>query len=155
MITAKPMMSDKFWILEDTNDGQKVGTLQALDSGYILIMNGTKSVIQEDELSKKYKIKINKKIKSDTVVKSENMVFDYPSAGPAFNVIWNCKKNLPLYTKKNDSKSLHCAGYYIIKFDKGWVESFCPKLVTLTKYQFKGPFKTQIEARSILVKDRI
>ena len=155
MINAKPMMSDKFWILEDDNNGQKVGTLQALDSGYILIINGTKSHIQDDELLKKYKIKINKKSVISTVAKLDNIAFEYPTAGPPYNAIWNCKENLPLYTKKAGSKSLHCAGYYIVKFDKGWVETFCPKLVTLNKYEFKGPFKTQIEARSILVKERI
>jgi len=155
MINAKPMMSDKFWILEDDGNGQKVGTLQALDSGYILIMNGTKSHIQDDELLQTYKIKLNKKSIISTPTKLDNVAFEYPTAGPPHNAIWNCKENLPLYTKKSDSKSLHCAGYYIVKFDKGWVETFCPKLVTLNKYEFKGPFKTQIEARAILIKERI
>lgn len=151
MINAKPMMSDKFWILEE--DGKKVGTLQALDSGYILIMNGSKSYVQNEDLYKQYKIKLEKRaIVSNT--KTDNIVFDYPSATQPFNSVWSYKENLPLYTKKPDSKSLHCAGYYIIKFDKGWVEAFCPKLVTLHKYPYKGPFKTQIEARAILVKER-
>ena len=152
MINAKPMMSDKFWILED--DGRKVGTLQALDTGYILILNGAKSHVQDDELYKNYKIKLEKKSINKSTVKVENIVFEYPSATTPHNPVWSCKENLPLYTKKPGSKSLHCAGYYIIKFDKGWVEAFCPKLVTLTKYEFKGPFKTQIEARAVLVKER-
>jgi len=45
---------------------------------------------------------------------------------------------------------LYCAGYYIIQFDKGWVKSFCPKLVTLERYHSKGPFKTDVEMRSEL-----
>jgi len=152
MINAKPMMSDKFWILEE--DGKKVGTLQALDSGYILILNGSKSFVEDSELYKKYQIHLEKKNMVKKTEKSENIVFEYPSASEPFNSVWSCKENLPLYTKKPASKSLHCAGYYIIKFDKGWVEAFCPKLVTLHKYPFKGPFKTQLEARGVLIKER-
>jgi hypothetical protein len=55
-----------------------------------------------------------------------------------------------LFTKSNKSKSAYCAGYYIIRFDKGWVKSFCPKLITIERYEFKGPFKTEIEMRSEL-----
>lgn len=152
MINAKPMMSDKFWILEE--DGKKIGTLQALDSGYILIMNGAKSYVETSDLYKKYQIKLEKKAIAKQSNTEVNVVFDYPCASKAYNSVWNCKENLPLYTKKPESKSLHCAGYYIIKFDKGWVEAFCPKLVTLHKYPYKGPFKTQIESRAILVNDR-
>ena len=48
--------------------------------------------------------------------------------------MYNVQKKLPLLQKSKKSKSLYCAGYYyIIKFDKGWVRSFCPKLVTLEK----------------------
>ena len=152
MINAKPMMSDKFWILEE--DGKKVGTLQAMDSGYILILDGNKSYVQNEDLYKKYQIKLEKKAIANPNNKVENIVFEYPSATVPYNSVWSCKENLPLYTKKPDSKSLHCAGYYIIKFDKGWVEAFCPKLVTLHKYPYKGPFKSQIEARAVLVNER-
>ena len=38
----------------------------------------------------------------------------------------------------------------VIKFRKGWVKSFCPKLITLERYPFQGPFKTELEMRSIL-----
>ena len=66
------------------------------------------------------------------------------------NVVYNVQKKLPLFTKSKKSKSLYCAGYYIIKFDKGWVRSFCPKLVTLETYDYKGPFKTEFTMREEL-----
>jgi hypothetical protein len=47
---------------------------------------------------------------------------------------------------------LYCAGYYIIHFDKGWVKSFCPKLITVERYETKGPFKTDLEMRTALSK---
>ena len=48
------------------------------------------------------------------------------------------------------SKSLYCAGYYTIKFEKGWVKSFCPKLITVERYQYCGPFKAELEMRTEL-----
>jgi hypothetical protein len=45
---------------------------------------------------------------------------------------------------------LYCAGYYIIRFDKGWVKSHCPKLITLERYPYNGPFKSELEMRSEL-----
>jgi hypothetical protein len=38
------------------------------------------------------------------------------------NSMYDIKRKLPLFTKSEDSKSLYCAGYYVIKFDKGWVK---------------------------------
>jgi hypothetical protein len=64
--------------------------------------------------------------------------------------MYDIKKKLPLFTKSGDSKSLYCAGYYVIKFDKGWVKSFCPKLITLQRYPYQGPFKTEIEMKQVL-----
>ena len=48
------------------------------------------------------------------------------------------------------SKSLYAAGYFIIRFEKGWVKSFCPKMITLDRYESKGPFKTDIIMRTEL-----
>jgi hypothetical protein len=56
-----------------------------------------------------------------------------------------------LFTKSNASKSVYCAGYYAIKFDKGWVKSFCPKLITIQRYENRGPFRTELELKQELV----
>ena len=37
-----------------------------------------------------------------------------------------------------------------MKVDKGWVKSFCPKLITLQRYAYKGPFKTDLEMKQVL-----
>jgi len=60
------------------------------------------------------------------------------------------KRKLPLFTKSQKSKSLYCAGYYVIRFEKGWVKSFCPKLITVERYKTHGPFKTELEMRQEL-----
>ena len=64
-------------------------------------------------------------------------------------------RKLPLYTKNNRSDSVHSAGYYIVLYPtNGWTRSFCPKLVTLEKYPFKGPFKTKQDMALALKQSR-
>ena len=81
---------------------------------------------------------------------STKEIHGFNTSTSPFNVMYNVQKKLPLFTKSKKSKSLYCAGYYIIKFEKGWVRSFCPKLVTLEKYPYKGPFKTEFTMRQEL-----
>ena len=35
---------------------------------------------------------------------------------------------------------------YIIRINKDWLHQFCPKLITLLKYKFHGPIKTEQKA---------
>ena len=42
------------------------------------------------------------------------------------------------------------AGYYIICFEKGWRKAYCPKVITLQRYEYKGPIKSKIEMQQIL-----
>jgi hypothetical protein len=77
-------------------------------------------------------------------------VYEYPCGSKPHNPVYNIKKKLPIYAKSNKSKSLYCAGHYVIQFRKGWVKSFCPKLITLERYPFKGPFKTEEEMKTVL-----
>jgi hypothetical protein len=90
------------------------------------------------------------KIKT-TISQDENCdVYGYPTSCDPFNPMFNVQKRLPLFTKSQASKSLYCAGYYIIRFNKGWVKSFCPKLITIERYENKGPFKTELEMKQVL-----
>jgi hypothetical protein len=79
-------------------------------------------------------------------------VHGYDTSCVPHNPLFDVKNKLPLFTKSPKSKSLYCAGYYIIRFEKGWVKSFCPKAITLERYKFKGPFKTNLEMRTELSK---
>ena len=57
---------------------------------------------------------------------------------------------LPLFKKTKTSRVHHCAGYYCLKFPKGWIHSFCPKLSTIEKYEYAGPFMTKTEMKAHL-----
>jgi hypothetical protein len=57
------------------------------------------------------------------------------------------RKDLPLYTKIEGGTIYYAAGYYCINFDKGWKHANGPKLSTIEKYGYRGPFKTLLEAK--------
>ena len=58
---------------------------------------------------------------------------------------------IELYTKTENSQSFFCAGYYVVHWEDGSNSpSYCPKLITLSRYEFDGPFKTRIEMQETL-----
>lgn len=145
---AKPVLEDKFWILED--NGQKVGTIRSNENGVTLTVGKQNQTFKKlDELKQKMKVSFTGK---DVVVteKQEHEVHGFPCKTKPFNPIYDLKRKLPLYTKTEGSQSFFCAGYFCIKFDNGWVPAYCPKLITLGRNEFMGPFKTKLEANEAL-----
>ena len=59
-------------------------------------------------------------------------------------------EDLPIYAKIEGKGIYYAAGYYCINFEKGWKKSHGPKLATLLKYGYEGPFKTELEMRQRL-----
>jgi hypothetical protein len=51
------------------------------------------------------------------------------------------KLKLPLFTKRDDSKSWFVAGYFKVKIKGKWRDILAPKLLILDRHEFKGPFK--------------
>jgi hypothetical protein len=140
---AKPVLEDKFWILED--NGQKVGTIRSNENGVVLTVGKENHSFKKlEELKQKMKVSFTGK----ELVKKEKVEYDvhgYFCKTKPYNAIFDLKRKLPLYTKTNDSQSFFCAGYYCIQFDHGWVPASCPKLITLSRNNYLGPFKTKLE----------
>jgi hypothetical protein len=150
-IHAKPIIADKFWIVE--KDGEKFATLRKNEDNRFVMSNesGIRIYETKESLTKQFgkkffTVKIVKE--SDTALPNE--VHGFPTSTEPYNAMFDIRKKLPLFTKNKDSKSLYCAGYYCIKFEKGWVKSFCPKKITLERYPFKGPYKTELEMKQVL-----
>ena len=147
MKNAKEILKDKFWLVID--NGKNVGTISFDNDHYIVNSDGKYEVY-------KNKSNIKKKLGDLTWTQlkiQETTQYDvhkFVCNSKPYNSMWDLKKKLPLFTKSKKSKSVYCAGYYIIKFNKGWVKSFCPKLITIERYDYKGPFKTEIEMRQQL-----
>ena len=151
---AKPILENRFWILE--SNGEKVGTICRQEDRRFMFScsDGTRIFDTQQQLQKNFSgdwmwgssISAPKEEKEN----EDNSVYDYPSKFKPYNMVFDVKRKLPLFNKSKKSKSLYCAGYYIIQFEKGWVRSYCPKLLTLDSYPFKGPFRTSLEMKTEL-----
>ena len=155
---TKPLIDGKFWLIEA--EGEKLGTLTKEKKGYSFMRKGQKVdladlavfktlfgiEIREEDLKKEKKAKPAKAVEN----KEEYAIYEFPCSSKPYNPLYDVRQKLPIYSKSDKSKSQYCAGYYVIKFRKGWVKSFCPKLITLERYDHRGPFKTEIEMRTVL-----
>ena len=141
---AKAIVEDKFWIIEQDN-GERIGTVAVKNNTVTAVIDNKILTFKNlDELSAKCNITFSKKAKPSKTSTS-NEVYGYPTAHTPNNALWHVERKLPIYTKTEKSNSYHCAGYYIIRFEHGWVKSFSPKLITLQRYEYKGPFKNKVE----------
>jgi hypothetical protein len=151
-VISKTLIPNKEWILK--RDKEKIGSISKNKKGFNFFKKGYKFFLENpDEVKKELGVDLIslpsttfKKVNSITELK----VYDFPCNSKPYSSVYNIKKKLPLYAKSSKSKSQYCAGYYVIKFRKGWVKSFCPKLITLERYKFYGPFKTEQEMKNKL-----
>ena len=153
MIRAKTLIKDKFWIIKQ--NGQKLGTLQKKeDDGWIFLSKADQRQVYhtQESLFQKFGINIFEEPKKKIIEEEQTNfeVHSYQCPQKPYNSMFDVQKQLPIYTKTPKSKSLFCAGYYIICFEKGWRKAYCPKVITLQRYPFKGPMKSKIEMQQVL-----
>jgi hypothetical protein len=150
-IHAKPIVDGKFWIVEQ--GGNKIATLHKKENNKFILSSTTGEVMfnKKQDLTKQFGENFfltNPKVK---VTQADvNECHGFATSVNPYNAMYDVRRKLPLFTKSNASKSLYCAGYYVIKFNKGWVKSFCPKVITLERNEYKGPFKTEFEMKQVL-----
>lgn len=150
MIVLKEI-TDKSWLVLSEDQKERIGLLNLTQQGFTLLSSGgkisfaTKEDVKEFFEEDVFKNIVQPKIaqKKEYFVKGYPVDFDHPHEADK-------ESDLPLFTKTKGSKVFHCAGYYCILFPKGWTHSFCPKKSTLDKYDYKGPFKTEMEMKSHL-----
>lgn len=148
-IKAKPVLDNKFWIVED--GGVRIGTLSRNDDGFVINAKGKIEVYKsEKQLKKKFGKNFLVASISDQDETKTCDVHGYPTKTIPFNSMFDIKRKLPLFTKSETSKSVYCAGYYLIKFNVTWIKGFCPKLITIERNEYLGPFKTEFEMKVAL-----
>lgn len=143
---AKPVVKDKFWIVE--RDGEKCATIQAIDEdgGYAYVHDNYREIFPSIKLlSKKYNIVFEKAERKKAVV--ENNIWGFPTVGKPHNALFDVQRYLPIYTKTKVSKSFFCGGFYAVNIDGTWVKSYCPKLIILKRNEYCGPFATEEAAK--------
>ena len=149
--TAKILIPDQEWLVKDNN--KKIGSITKSEKGYIFHKKGKQIGFNDlAEIKKQFGIAIFEenlqKIKHEPT-NDNYFIYDFPCSSKPYDPVYSIKRKLPLYAKSSKSKSQYCAGYYIIKFQK-WAKSFCPKLITLERHQYHGPFKTKREMQTAL-----
>jgi hypothetical protein len=144
MIVAKTVVPNQYWILKQGN--QKIGNIEAGPGGFSVKINN-----QVQSFKSINTIKQNVSIDFETVSKkkstvSSNSVHGYSTSSRAFNAIYDVKHQVPLWTRESRSKSWYAAGWYQIKQGREWETVFCPKLITLQRYAYRGPYHTEDQA---------
>lgn len=142
-IIAKPVIDKQYWILKQ--DNKKVGIIEAVDDGFAvkikdnvsryktIKMAGRAADIEFEPAQKSYK-------------QSANRVHGFEVSGKIYNALWDVKHKLPLFTRTDKSKSWFAAGWYMVKQHRTWKLTQHPKLITLQRYKYQGPFHTKEEA---------
>jgi hypothetical protein len=150
---TKVLIPTKEWLVKDGEF--KLGTITKDKKGYSFLRKGRQITFNSlDEIKDELGIitidEKTKKLKTNSLDKGSQFIYDYPCSSRPFGPVYSVREKLPLFAKSSKSKSQYCAGYYVIKFRKGWVKSFCPKLITLERYPYHGPFKTDTEMKTML-----
>lgn len=139
-IRAKSVVKNKFWILEQNNI--KVGQAKQTNDDIEVKIHGV--VAQRYSSVRAMKdsglFEFTELPKPAATVSED--VHGYPTDELAYNAVWNVQYGLPLYSQTADSKSWFAAGYYKVNIAGTWIVQFCPKLITLQRNEYEGPFKT-------------
>jgi hypothetical protein len=140
-LKATPIVKNKFWIVE--KNGQKVATIQNTDDGVVWVDSLHREKYPTIKmLTHKHNVEFVKPVVKKKTAQPQE-VNGFPAEGKIFNALYDVSKHLPIYTKEDKSKSFFCAGYYLVRLNNSWTRAFCPKLITLQRYEFLGPFATE------------
>lgn len=146
-LLAKSVIKNKCWIIEDS--GTQIASILASPNGVTLVQGETREKFASLKLlSDKHNIIFDKSKKP--LVTDTGTIYGYPTGCSAFHILWDVRKKVPVFTKLPKSKSFFCAGYYVIKLNDGWTASHCPKLITINRYPYFGPYKTPEEMQTKL-----
>lgn len=146
-LVAKPIVKNQFWIVTDGN--RKVGNIEANNAGYGVQINGTFLQFNNAaELKKQTQIKFEA-IKANKT-KPTHPYPEYPTPARVYNSILDVQRGLHLFTKTSKSKCLHAAGYFVIEQNGIEQVYFCPKYIFIQRYPYRGPYKSESEANSVI-----
>jgi hypothetical protein len=150
MLEARPIIKNKFWIVEE--EGKKVATIQAAPDGVVLVQGAAREkFVNFKLLSSKYNIKPGKAVKTTKPATKGYNIYDFPTDCKPFNELYDVRRKLPFYTKTAKSKSFFCAGYYAININGQWQDHFCPKTITVNRYEYYGPYKNEADMYTKIV----
>lgn len=133
------------------NDGVKVAAVHKSEDGYILAKDGhVHNLGSARNVRKQLGVK---DWEPGEPTEKSNIICDmdgYPvDTEQYFNAAIEVQRRLPVYTTEPNSKCYFAAGWYRIRIKGRDRVQFCPKLLTLNRNQYWGPFYTESEAESL------
>ncbi|NDB64925.1 MAG: hypothetical protein EB168_04555 [Euryarchaeota archaeon] len=143
--TAKGIVKNQYWVL---TDGQKrIGEIKAngVGRGYTVTFNGSRQKLDSSMAKMKRELNFDWVEVPKRIRVRPDQVHGYPTDCDPFDGVWDLQHKVPIYTKEKNSKSFFCAGWYLIKKGRHWKEKFCPKLISIQRYDWRGPCKTPQE----------
>ena len=148
--TVTVLIPEKEGLIKDHEE--KIGTVAKIKKNYVFLHKGQQITLGGlDEVKSQLGVSLFEgPITNNPTQNQGYTIYDYPCRSKPYSPVYSVKKRLPLFAKSSKSKSQYCAGYYIILRGKGWATSFCPKLITLERYKYHGPFKTETEMKEML-----
>lgn len=145
-LIAKPVVKNQFWIVTDGE--KKVGNVIAEGSGFEVKLNGKQAHFKTTNAIKK-----QTRIEFEQVEKQKPVppLSSFPTPSKTYNNVLDLKRKLHIFTKTQKSKCYHAAGWYVLNQGEPAVV-FCPKYIFVQRYEYFGPYKTEIEAKQALNK---
>jgi hypothetical protein len=146
-IVALPIVDKQYWILKE-ND-RKVGNVEACADGYQVKIHNQIVQFKTIKLAaRSANIEFEAAPKILKPKTNVDQIYGYAVTGRVYNPVWNVAQQLPVYTKTGKSKSWFAAGWYNVKKGRQWRTVLAPKLITLQRYPYQGPFYTQEDANN-------
>ena len=145
-LKAKPIIKNQYWVVTDGTN--KVGNVVAEGTGYeVKLGNQVEHYDSTQSIAKIKNIRFEPIIK--TKVNTPPFAV-YPTVGhKVYNSILDVKKKLHLFTKTSKSKCFYVAGWFTVKQGEESQTVFCPKYIFIQRYEYRGPFKTEFEAKLV------
>jgi hypothetical protein len=142
MIVAKPVVKDQYWILKE--DNQKVGEIENSNGELKFRFKDPARFKTVKMNGRPTNIEFELPIERSTP--PANFVHGYEVKGAVYNPVWDVKQRLPLFTREDKSKSWFAAGWYLVRQHRNWKAVQHPKLITLQRYPYQGPYHTKEQA---------
>jgi hypothetical protein len=144
MLQAKSVIKDRFWILR--LDDRKIGEVERDEQGYHVRIGDRKyysKTLPRTEQGEPIRFE---SVESSAGVVS-NLVHGFDAGCDAYNIMWDARRRVPLFSKSAKSRSMFAAGWYAIQQHRAWRITRNPKSILLDRYRYQGPFHSRDQAR--------
>lgn len=147
MIVAKTVIPNQYWILRQGDE--KIGNIEAGPDGFQVKINNRVEKFKTIHTIKKSRHIDFEPVSKKPPIADTKSVNGYHTTHTPYNAIFDVKHQVPLWTREPRSKSWYAAGWYRVRQGRNWSVVECPKLITLQRYAYQGPFHSADEARSV------